>query len=246
MSKPLSDKWALVTGSSRGIGQQIALGLAQLGCNIVVHGRKLENTKPTLDLLVPFNNIETHAVAGDLSTQQGINLVVNGVNAHPGNIDILYNNAAVIGENKTVTEFTMEDWQFVFQVNVFATAQLINAFLPGMIERGYGHIINLSSGIADQPNLAPYSASKAAIDKYTKDLRVHLKGTGVRAAVLDPGWLKTDMGGENAFADVETVLPGALMPVLVSADDPHFKDTVVYYRAQKYKLLALPYNTEDV
>ncbi len=234
----LNGKWALVTGSSRGIGQQIALGLAQLGCNVVVHGRKLENTKQTLEKLLAYE-IETHAVAGDLGTPQGINLVINGANAHPGQIDILYNNAAIMGENTTITTSTLDLWQRVFQVNLFATVMLSNAFAPAMIERGFGRIINLTSGIANQPNLAAYSASKAAVDKYTKDFAVHLNDTGVHVATVDPGWLKTDMGGENAFAGVETVLPGALMPVLDENNDPHGGNGR-FYPAQHYKHLKLP------
>ena len=78
-----------------------------------------------------------------------------------------------------------------------------------------GRVINLSSGIRDTPHLAPYSVSKAAVDKYTLDLAAELKGTGVIASTLDPGWIKTDMGGNQADNEVETVLPGALVPVLI-------------------------------
>ncbi len=73
--KRLDGQWALVTGSSRGVGQQIALGLAQHGCNLIVHGRLLANTTSTLDLLAPYD-VETYAVAGDLATGAGVNAVI--------------------------------------------------------------------------------------------------------------------------------------------------------------------------
>jgi 3-oxoacyl-[acyl-carrier protein] reductase len=70
------------------------------------------------------------------------------------------------------------------------------------------------------PQLAPYSVSKAALDKYTQDLSAELKGSGVLVNSLDPGWLKTDLGGENAENEVVSVLPGALVPVLYDNEGP--------------------------
>ncbi len=229
MKRKLTGKWALVTGSSRGIGRQIALGLASLGCNVIVHGRKLENTAETIDFLSKFN-IETKTVAGDLATQPGIDAVIQGV----GDIDILYNNAAIPSQSTPIFEFTRDEWRRVFEVNLFAMVQLCTAFAPGMKQRGYGRIINLSSGIKDQPNLAPYSVSKAAVDKYTQDLAFELKDDNVLVNYLDPGWLKTDMGGPEAWDEVEAVLPGALVPALLDDHGPTGRG----YSAQDFKVLG--------
>jgi 3-oxoacyl-[acyl-carrier protein] reductase len=87
-----------------------------------------------------------------------------------------------------------------------------------MRRRKWGRIVNLTSGIKDTPPLAPYSVSKAAVDKYTRDLAAELRGSGVLVNCLDPGWLRTDMGGPNAMGDVESVLPGALQPALLPDD----------------------------
>jgi NAD(P)-dependent dehydrogenase (short-subunit alcohol dehydrogenase family) len=232
MKKKLTGKWALVTGSSRGIGQQITLGLAQLGCNVIVHGRKASSIDETVQLLEAFD-IETRVVAGDLGTAKGIQTVIQGVEASPGYVDILYNNAAISNRSTPIFEFSLETWQKTIQVNLFAMVQLCNAFAPGMKERGYGRIINLSSGIKDQPNLAPYSVSKAAVDKYTQDLAFELKDDNVLVNYLDPGWLKTDMGGPNAWDEVEAVLPGALVPAVLEDNGP----TGRHYAAQDFKYL---------
>ena len=79
----------------------------------------------------------------------------------------------------------------------------------------------MTSGIKDQPELAPYGASKWAVNKITDDLAIKLIDTGVRINMLDPGWLRTDLGGSNAEHPVEAVLPGALAPALIDDNGPN-------------------------
>lgn len=215
----LKNRWALVTGSSRGIGQQIALGLAKHQCNLILNARRVENLTETLRLLEGIE-VEIQTVAGDIGTADGRASVFAGIKAGPGRVDILYNNAAIMSPWKDLWEITEEDWQQTFAVNLFGMIELCRTLVPGMVERNYGRIINLSSGIKDIPQLAPYSVSKAAVDKYTADLAAELKGTNVLANGLDPAWLKTDLGGPNADFAVETVLPGALVPALLEDNGP--------------------------
>ncbi|MEJ2490588.1 MAG: SDR family NAD(P)-dependent oxidoreductase [Desulfuromonadales bacterium] len=213
----LEKKWALITGSSRGIGQQIALGLAEHKCNLILHARTLDHLDKTRTLLAD-RQVEIHAVAGDVGTAAGRQKILDGIAAGPGVVDILYNNAAIMSPWKNVWEITEQDWQQTFAVNLFGLVELSRALIPAMVDRGFGRVINLSSGIRDIPQLAPYSVSKAAVDKYTADLAAELRGTNVLANGLDPGWLKTDLGGPNADYAVETVLPGALVPALLDSD----------------------------
>ena len=231
--KKLQGKWALVTGSSRGIGQQVAVALAAHGCNIIVHGRTEENCAPTMELL-EASGVEYLAVSGELGTPEGEEAVISAVREGCPQLDILYNNAAVMNEYAD-SAFTIPegDWERVFEVNVFAMARLCNAFVPGMVERGWGRVVNVSSGIRDIPQLIIYSATKAAVDKYTRDLATELKGTGVIASTMDPGWIKTDMGGAQAENEIDTVLPGAIVPVLI--DDR--TESGRHYSAQDYRCL---------
>jgi 3-oxoacyl-[acyl-carrier protein] reductase len=229
----LENKWALVTGSSRGIGRQIALGLARRKCNIVLHSRRAANLEDTLALILD-NGVEVHVVEGELATQEGVASIIAGVRAGPGHVDILYNNAAIQNGWKEIWDITHAEWLESFQINFFSIVALCNAFAPEMRRRGYGRIVNLTSGIKDIPQLAPYSVTKAAVDKYSRDLAAELKDTNVLVNYLDPGWLKTDLGGENAPGEVESVLPGALVPALLEDNGP----TGRFFAAQDYKYLV--------
>ncbi len=230
--KLLEDRWALITGSSRGIGQQIALGLAERKCNVIIHGRSLENTARTMELLKP-SGVKTYAVSGVLDSSNGVEELINKVNDLPVKLDILYNNAAVMSQWLPMWQIPQTEWLKIFQTNLFAMVQLCTAFAPGMKERGFGRIINLTSGIKDTPELTPYSVSKAAVDKYSRDLAYELRGSNVLVNYLDPGWLKTDMGGPNADHPVETVLPGALVPALLEDNGPSGQ----FFAAQDYSML---------
>jgi NAD(P)-dependent dehydrogenase (short-subunit alcohol dehydrogenase family) len=228
--KTLDGKWALITGSSRGIGRAIAKALAERGCNIILHARTLEHLA-SVKAEIASVGAKVHCVAGELATPAGIDAVIAAVKANPGYVDILYNNAAVSNQSTPVFEFTSDEWLRTFQVNLFAMVQLCTAFGPGMRERGYGRIVNVTSGIKDQPHLAPYSASKAAVDKYTQDLAVEFKGSNVLVNHIDPGWIKTDLGGPDAREEVSTVIPGMLVPVLLDDKGPSGR----FYAAQDFK-----------
>jgi 3-oxoacyl-[acyl-carrier protein] reductase len=137
-----------------------------------------------------------------------------------GGIDILYNNAAMMTPETPLFKTPQSDYEKSFQVNVYSVIQICAYFAPRMVERGFGRIINVSSGIKDSPHLDAYSLTKAAVDKYTRDLAVELNGSGVLANMLDPGWLVTDMGGPNAPNHVSSVLPGALIPAMLGKEGP--------------------------
>lgn len=228
--KRLANKWALITGSSRGIGQHIAVGLAAEGCNIILHGRSPASVAKTQALLAEFD-VEVALACGELDHPDKVAEIIAAVEAGPGKVDILYNNAAIMTPFLPMWEIPHSDWVKTFQVNLYAMVQLCTAFAPGMQARGFGRIINLTSGIKDQPELAAYSVSKAAVDKYTQDLAFQMRGHNVLVSHLDPGWLKTDLGGPNADNEVASVMPGALVPALLADHGPNGQ----FYAAQDYR-----------
>ncbi len=232
--KDIKEKNAFVTGSSRGVGQQIALGLAKMGCNVILHGRTIDSTKSTLNLLKQYN-INTYQVSGNLSDFQEVRNIIQEVKQMHIGVDILYNNAAIMTSYRyNIWEHSWNDWLESYKVNVIAMYNMCGEFIPDMIKNGYGRVVNLTSRINEQPELAPYGASKWAVDKLTHDIASKLKNTGVRINTLDPGWLKTDMGGANAEHPVEAVLPGALAPVLIDNDGPNGQ----FFSAQEHRNLA--------
>jgi len=211
----ISGKWVLLTGASRGVGRQVAGALADKGCNLIVQSRKLDHTAELVSQL-QARGMTVHALEAELSDQGQVIALGREALRISGGIDILYNDAAIMTpyhEDIFVAEAT--EYALSFAVNTLAPITLCGLVLPGMIERKFGRVVNVTSGIKDQPQLMAYAASKAALDKYVYDMAPHLAGTGVTMNLLDPGWLRTDLGGDQAPNAVETVLPGALVPVLL-------------------------------
>jgi NAD(P)-dependent dehydrogenase (short-subunit alcohol dehydrogenase family) len=229
MSK-LSGKWALVTGASRGVGKQVALGLAEQGCRLILHARQLGHLEPLLKEL-RARGVEARGVAAELSNAAQVDALIDNVLRDPGGVDILYNNAAIMSPWREAHTTPGDDYRQSFEVNVIALSRLCDRLLPPMLKRRWGRIVNVTSGIENIRELLPYSMSKAAVDRYVRDVTPSLEGTGVIMSLLDPGWLRTDLGGDKAPNAVETCLPGALVPVLLEDGAPGGR----FYRAQDYR-----------
>jgi 3-oxoacyl-[acyl-carrier protein] reductase len=176
----------------------------------------VQHTK-TLAETLSGNGVHTVSLAADLSEPvQVTNLLLEIENAAP-RIDILYNNAAImLPYHEDIWNIPAEEFRQSFETNVISQIRICSMLIPSMIERRWGRVINLVSGIDRQPQFAPYAISKAAFRKFTHDLASILENSGVAMNSLDPGWLKTDMGSKEAPNSVASVIPGALVPALLS------------------------------
>lgn len=227
----IQGKWALVTGSSRGVGMRVAAALGEKGCKMLLHARTKEGTDQLAKSLKE-KGIEVHQLVAELSKPAQQKKLIEEVNKITGGqLDILYNNAAIMTTYCTKFEVPASDYESSFMVNTIAPIMLCDAFIPGMLKRGWGRVVNVTSGIADQPELMAYSCSKAALDRYVKDMITTVENTNVLINLMDPGWLRTDLGGDQAPNDPDSVIPGALVPVLIAKEEGSGK----LYPAQDYK-----------
>jgi short-subunit dehydrogenase len=183
--------WAVVTGASSGLGALFAEKLAQRGLSLVLAGRdaaRLTEVRQRVERLAP--EIDVELVVGDLGSQAGVEALVAVLNGRE--IDILVNNAG-FGTYGRFPEIDPDRERDLIAVNVDALVGITHAVLPGMLERGHGRILNVSSTIAFQPGpyQATYGASKAFVLSFSQALWAETKGSGVSVTALCPGPTRT-------------------------------------------------------
>jgi len=210
-------RWALLTGASRGIGYLTALFMAEQGCNLVLHSRKKEHCDKVLSELKE-KGVEAYVVEAELSDLAQVEKMLAEIDEKGTQIDIVLNNAGLqIAYRTEYYQTPVSDYTESFKINTIAPAMICYHFLPKMIERGFGRVLNTTSGIRLEPEQAGYSASKAALDKITIDLGSKLNGTDVMINLTDPGWCRTDLGGPHAPNAPESAIPGIVVGAF--ADD---------------------------
>ncbi len=214
-------KWALITGASRGIGREIAFFMAKKGCNLILHSRTKEHCNAIIEEISAQcdASISLVGIAAELSDPSSVNAMLDKIERMGINIDIIFNNAGVqVAYRTDYWQTPAEDYVNSFYINTIAPMMICYRLMPAMLERGFGRVINVSSGIMNEPEQAGYSASKAGLDKVTRDLAGKLDGTGVTLNLADPGWCRTDLGGPNAPNAPESVIPGICVGAFVDND----------------------------
>ncbi|MBQ9262979.1 MAG: SDR family oxidoreductase [Clostridia bacterium] len=209
-------KWALITGAARGIGYLTAKFMAEQGCNLILHSRDLRHTEKIL-AEVRVLGVTAHAIAADLNDLNAVQRMLEAIDQLGVDVDIVINNAGVqIAYRTDYFQTPTEDYEISFRVNTIAPAMICYHFMPGMIAKGSGRILNTTSGIALDVCQAGYSASKAALDKITIDLGSKVQGTDVMINLTDPGWCRTDLGGPYAPNAPESAIPGIVVGVFAN------------------------------
>ena len=209
-------KWALITGAARGIGYLTAKFMAEQGCNLILHSRSLNHTEKVL-AEVRALGVSAHAVAAALDDPDAVRTMLKEIDGLGVQVDIVLNNAGIqIAYRTDYLNTPVEDYETSFRVNTIAPAMICYHFLPGMTARGTGRILNTTSGIALDVCQAGYSASKAALNKITVDLGSKVNGTDVLINLTDPGWCRTDLGGQQAPNAPESAIPGIVVGVFVN------------------------------
>jgi NAD(P)-dependent dehydrogenase (short-subunit alcohol dehydrogenase family) len=186
-----TSRTAVITGGMSGLGAAAAVRLAGDGVKVVTL-----DIAPGADLIVDV----TDAAAVRAAARQ------------LGPVDILINSAGIVGPNAPLWEIPLDGWERTFKVNVNGTLHTCQAFVPGMRERGWGRIVNIASmaGKDGNPNMSPYSASKAAVIALTKSLGKELATSGVLANVIAPAVVETPMNASTepeALAHITSLIP---------------------------------------
>jgi len=185
-----TNRTALVTGGASGLGAATAERLRAEGLTVV-----------TLDL-------HGADVTADVTDEAALRRAAAGV----GPVDVLCNSAGIVGPNKPLLETTGDDWRRTYEVNVIGTVNTMRLFVPGMVERGWGRVVNFASmaGKDGNPNLAVYSASKAAVIGLTKSAGKELATTGVLVNAIAPAVIATPMNDATApdvLAHITSLIP---------------------------------------
>jgi NAD(P)-dependent dehydrogenase (short-subunit alcohol dehydrogenase family) len=191
-------KTALITGAGRGLGRAIALGLADAGAGLILVARSAGQLAETQGILIGRGAAagQVRIVPADLGDEQQCGHAASAALA-AGCVDILVNNAATVeplGPTAAIPAAKLRD---AFELNVIAPAALTAAMLPGMLDAGWGRIVNVSSGIVARPDsmvrFNAYATTKAALEAHTVNLAAELRSTGVTANVYRPGGVDTAM-----------------------------------------------------
>lgn len=214
----LKGKRVLITGASRGLGRLAAKLMAEQGYNLILQSRSLEHTA-SLEEEVKAMGLECDSFAADLNDIPSVMKMLSDIDSLRLDVDIVLNNAGLqIAYRPDYFVTPPEDFTVSFNVNTIAPAMICYHYLPRMLEKGFGRIVNTTSGIDKEPEQAGYSAAKAALDKITKDMASRLGGTGVTMNLTDPGWCRTDLGGPNAPNAPESAVPGIVVGAFVDND----------------------------
>jgi 3-oxoacyl-[acyl-carrier protein] reductase len=191
--KVLKRKTALVTGSGRNIGRAVALELARLGANVVVNGSSNQKACEATAESAQALGVEALVAMGDVSSSQTVSEIAEAALGRFGTVDIVVNNAA-IRPHKPFLEMSDEDWQTVLNLDLNSAFYTSRAFLPGMVERGWGRIINITGmkAIKGYAEGAPISAAKHGLWGLTKSLSNEFAPRGITANAVSPGPTRVD------------------------------------------------------
>ena len=192
--KPLRGKVVLVTGAARGIGRAIAIELASRGASVAINFRSSLGEAETLREQLRESGSQATIYQGDLSNSEEARRVVRDVSDFYKQLDILVNNAGIT-RDKSLRKLTDDDWLTVINNNLNSAFYTVSAALPGMIERKYGRIVNISSLTAQTGNFgqANYAAAKAGLIGFSKVIALEMARYNITANVVAPGYTATDM-----------------------------------------------------
>lgn len=222
-------KIAVISGGNRGLGLEIGRQLLAAGVNVVLGSRDAESGQKAAESLmqkVKPDGVLAVSAALDVSSEASVKAFRDFVVERCGHCDILINNAGIMPEARDGSLMNTPAAQLreIFDVNVVGAVLMCQAFVPLMKSRGYGRIVNLSSGLGQLERMGPglpgYRMSKTALNALTRTLAAEVQGSGILVNSVSPGWVRTDMGGSNADRSVEEGAETATWLALLPSNGP--------------------------
>jgi NADP-dependent 3-hydroxy acid dehydrogenase YdfG len=205
MSHSLQNKIVLITGASGGIGAATALEFARHGAKLLLCARRLEKLQAMDAALRDAGAADVYSFALDVQQREAVAEALSSLPEAWRGIEVLVNNAGLSRGLNKMYEDDIGNWEEMIDTNVKGLLYVTRAVVPGMVERGRGHVINLGSiaGHDAYPNGGVYCATKAAERFLSDGLRIDLNGTPVRVTSVDPGMVETDFSKVRFRGDTE-------------------------------------------
>ncbi len=201
----LANQTILITGASSGIGRASAEAFAREGARIIICARRAERLDELKTQLEKEYQAKIFSFALDVRDRAAVNLSIDSLPEDWKKIDILLNNAGLSRGLDKLQEGLIDDWEEMIDTNVKGLLYMTRKIVPGMIERGRGHIVNIGSiaGHEVYPKGNVYCGSKFAVDAITKGLRLDLVDTPIRVTTIDPGLVETEFSEVRFHGDTE-------------------------------------------
>jgi NAD(P)-dependent dehydrogenase (short-subunit alcohol dehydrogenase family) len=188
----LEGKVALVTGASQGLGRALALAYAREGATIVLNSRSYESIRDVVEEIHDLGT-EVLGIGADVTSSSDVQDLVDVAVEHYGGIDVLVNNAGLLGPRVAIEEYPEDEWRSVLDANLTGPFLVSKAAIPHMRESA--SIVNVTSGVSveGRAEWGAYSVSKFGLEGLTQILAAELKDRGIRVNSVDPGGMRTDM-----------------------------------------------------
>lgn len=192
----------LVTGASSGIGRACAEAFGRAGARLLLCARREDRLAK---VAAGLGDAEVHTFVLDVRDRVAVEAAIAGLPEGWRDVDVLVNNAGLAAGLAPLQEGDPDDWEQMLDTNVKGLLWVTRAVLPGMLARGRGHVVNIGSiaGHETYPSGAVYCASKAAVDRITKGLRMDVLGSGVKVSTVDPGLVETEFSTVRFRGDAE-------------------------------------------